>query len=148
MAEIVSAGEKYMQLKDVVLAPKAFSTGSVGWFWGGKLVDDNGVTYQCNLQAVVPNSKNDPMAKAPDGELKLGDVALSAKNFSTGSKGYFVSGRFITGRGTLQVQLQAVVVGSKPVSPEKIEKAEAGLAALEAQLAAKRAAVEALKAKA
>lgn len=145
MAEIMSVSEKYMQLHDVVLAPKAFSTGSKGWFWGGKLTDDNGNVYQCNLQAVVPHSKDDPTMPTPTSDLSIGDVALPAKAFSTGSKGYFVNGRVLTGQGSVQLQLQAVLVGSKPVSPERIEKAEASLAKLEAQVAAKRAAVEGLK---
>ena len=99
---------------------KAFSTGSVGWFVSDKVVID-GVRYQAQAQAVVVNSK---------GIVKEGDDAAAvltalgvtgnqtiemqvlAKDFKTGSKGWFNSGKVAINGHVCQAQVQLTAIGT------------------------------------
>lgn len=47
-------------------------------------------------------------------------LLLNAKDFKTGSKGYFASGKLDCGNGKrYQLSVQAVLIGSKPKPEEK-----------------------------
>lgn len=61
------------------------------------------------------------LAEIKDGNGQaLGIVVLAEKTFSTGSRGYFGQGKVQTPTGErLQVQVQAVIIGSKPKEGEK-----------------------------
>ena len=147
MSTIVSETKNFIVIDLGALAPKSFSTGSKGWFGTEKIALESGM-YQCNWQVTLNGSKDDPTTPEPTAPFPAGTQALAAKDFKSGSKGYFAQGNVLSTFGKVHMQFQMVLIGSKPVSPEKIDKAEAGLAAMEAQLVAKRAAVEALKGRA
>lgn len=119
MAELTVSG-RFMQVKGLVLQPKSFSSGSKGWYAGGKFATEEGI-YQCNFQAVIVGSKDDPTCPMPTDDLMLGDQAMVAKTFSTGSTGFFSQGKIMTKHGSLQCQFQAVLVGSKPVTEEGLK---------------------------
>lgn len=146
MATITSITSNMLTLNIGDLAPKSFSTGSKGWFANEKLMDDDGNTYQCNFMAVLPGSKDDPSITVPTVPLHIGTLSLGKKDFSSGSKGYFVNGRVITEQGVVQLQLQAVLIGSKPVDAKTIDKQEAMLAREKAQYEKRLATIAAMKA--
>jgi len=58
------------------------------------------------------------LAEIKDGNgQSLGIIVLAEKTFSTGSKGYFGQGKLQTpAADRLQVQVQAVIIGSKPTN--------------------------------
>jgi len=146
MATITSITSNMLTLNIGDLAPKSFSTGSKGWFSSEKLVTDDGDTYQCNFMAVIPGSKDDASIAIPTAPLHIGTLSLGKKDFSSGSKGYFVNGRVITEQGVVQLQLQAVLVGSKPVDAKVIDKQEQLLAREKAQYEKRLATIAAMKA--
>lgn len=57
----------------------------------------------------------------------LGTVVLSPKGFKTGSKGYFGQGKMpgVADEERLQVQVQAVIIGSKEAAKSTSTKADA-----------------------
>lgn len=146
MATITNKTDNMLTLNIGDLSPKSFSTGSKGWFTSEKLTDAEGNTYQCNFMAVIPGSKDDPKVLAPVAPLHIGTLSLGKKDFSSGSKGYFVNGRVLTEHGPVQLQLQAVLVGSKPVDAAKIDKQEQMLAREKAQYEKRLATIAAMKA--
>lgn len=146
MATITNITSNMLTLNIGDLAPKSFSTGSKGWFANEKLITDDGDTYQCNFMAIVPGSKDDQTIAVPTTPLHIGTLSLAKKDFSSGSKGYFVNGRVITEQGLVQLQLQAVLVGSKPVDAKAIDKQEAMLAREKAQYEKRMATIAAMKA--
>ena len=52
------------------------------------------------------------MIKTEDG-VTLGMIPLAPKDFKTGSRGYFGQGKVEVNGERLQVQIQAVIIGSK-----------------------------------
>lgn len=52
------------------------------------------------------------LIKDEDGKT-LGMIPLQPKDFKTGSKGYFGQGKTQVGDERLQIQVQAVLIGSK-----------------------------------
>ena len=146
MATITNKTDNMLTLNIGDLAPKSFSTGSKGWFASEKLITEDGDTYQCNFMAVIPGSKDDKSVATPTTPLKVGTLSLAKKDFSSGSKGYFVNGRVITEQGVVQLQLQAVLVGSKPVDAKVIDKQEQLLKKQEAELAKRRETIARMKA--
>jgi hypothetical protein len=74
------------------------------------------------------------MRMANTGDLKMGEVVnmatiqlcgdkqnfiLDKKDFKTGSKGYFGTGKMVAGGKKYQVQIQCVEIGSKLKAQEK-----------------------------
>ena len=51
--------------------------------------------------------------KTPEGQL-IGLMTMPAKDFKTGSKGYFASGKVELDGKRYQTQIQMVEIGSKP----------------------------------
>lgn len=51
------------------------------------------------------------------GEKK--NFLLEKKNFKTGSKGYYATGKMMTGGKNYQVSIQCVEIGSKPKEKQK-----------------------------
>ncbi|HET6824086.1 MAG TPA: hypothetical protein VFH34_15655 [Anaerolineales bacterium] len=49
----------------------------------------------------------------------VGELSAPAKQFKTGSRGYFGMGKIQIGEKRYQVQVQVVEIGSKPKSEEK-----------------------------
>jgi hypothetical protein len=49
-------------------------------------------------------------------------VLANAKTFSTGSKGFFGSGKLVIDGKKYQTQVQMVEIGSKPADPAKDKK--------------------------
>lgn len=143
---------------EALVAPKAFSTGSVGWFMNDKIVVD-GIRYSAQAQAVVVNSKG--IVKDGDDEqavLKALGVTgnqtvkmqLVAKDFKTGSKGWFNSGKMAINGHICQVQVQLAAIGTsdKAIAKagERADKAAAAAETAAAKAAEKRAQLLALKA--
>jgi len=137
---------------------KAFSTGSVGWFVSDKVVID-GVRYQAQAQAVVVNSKG--IVKDGDDSAAvlaaLGvtgnqtiEMQVLAKDFKTGSKGWFGSGKVVINGHICQAQVQLTAIGTsdKAIAKAGDKAAKAQAAADEAarKAAEKRAQLLALKA--
>src|SRR5574343_493893 len=97
---IEKATENFMTIEDIVINPKTFKQNpdkpypSTGWWGGGKLTDDDGVTYQVQAQAVLHKS-SELGTPEPTEALKLGTQTIARKRgkdgsdgFGTGSKGY------------------------------------------------------------
>lgn len=138
---------------------KVFSTGSVGWFVSDKVVID-GIRYQAQAQAVVVNSKGiieDPKADNSKALEALGvvgnqtiEMQLVAKDFKTGSKGWFNSGKVAINGHVCQAQVQLTAIGTSDKAIAKAgEKADRAAAAAEdaaRKAAEKRAQLQALKA--
>lgn len=139
--------------------PKAFGTGSVGWFVSDKIVVD-GVRYQAQAQAVVVNSKGiieDPKADNSKALEALGvvgnqtiEMQVLAKDFKTGSKGWFNSGKIAINGHICQAQVQLTAIGTsdKAVAKagDKAAKAQAAAEDAARKAAEKRAQLLALKA--
>ncbi len=53
-----------------------------------------------------------------DAGVTIGIIQMASKDFKTGSKGYFGQSKVETAAGRLQVQIQAVIIGSKPEGKE------------------------------
>jgi hypothetical protein len=49
----------------------------------------------------------------------VGELSAPAKQFKTGSRGYFGMGKIQIGEKRYQVQVQVVEIGSKPKAEEK-----------------------------
>jgi hypothetical protein len=66
--------------------------------------------------------------------VELGQVAVPAKDFKTGSKGYFTSGKIEVDGLRYQMQVQLVLIGSKPADLEDLaaKAAKQDAAALDA----------------
>jgi hypothetical protein len=56
--------------------------------------------------------------KTDDGRV-LGTMALPAKDFKTGSKGFYANGKLELDGKRYQTQIQLVEIGSKPGKPEE-----------------------------
>lgn len=99
------------------LQPKTFSSGSKGFRAAGKFTAGD-VRYQAQAQAVLIGSKDDPTIQieaTPDQATEAlvaftGD-RLKPKTFSTGSTGFFATGKADIGGQRYQVQAQAVRLG-------------------------------------
>ena len=57
-------------------------------------------------------------------EKMVGILTADAKNFKTGSRGFFGTGKIQIGEKRYQVQVQLVEIGSKPKPEEKALKPE------------------------
>ncbi len=80
-------------------------------------------------------------------------LVAGTKNFKTGSRGFFGTGKVVVDGVRYQAQVQLVEIGSKPVTPEvmaakadaKVERAAAALAKAKAGKAEMLAALKASK---
>jgi hypothetical protein len=95
---------------------KDFSTGSKGFYSGGKVADDTSL-YQAQVSAILVGSKNDLgaiiTATADEASLALQGFLASAlrdKVFSSGKTGVYGQGKVAIGGQVFQVQAQAVKV--------------------------------------
>ena len=71
-------------------------------------------------------------------------IVANEKQFKTGSRGYFGTGKVEIDGKRYQCQVQLVEIGSKPVTPEMVaQKADARIARAEANVAKARAQREA-----
>lgn len=100
------------------VAPKAFSTGSKGFFGSGKITVE-GVRYQAQVSAILVGSNKDEKAKV---KASLADVSArlvpfieenltergAAKPFSSGKTGFHGQGKITVDGQTFQVGVQAV----------------------------------------
>jgi hypothetical protein len=98
------------------LVRKDFSTGSKGYFQGGKVADETSL-YQAQVQAILVGSKGDPTKKveATDEQIREAvkdfvSTSLLPKVFSSGQEGYHGQGKIAAGGQVFQVSAQAVKI--------------------------------------
>jgi hypothetical protein len=102
------------------LARKDFTTGTKG-FHGQDKIEIGGQRYQAQISAFLIGSKTDPKARvlATVDQMKTAVIAelinkgVPAKTFGSGSTGYRTQGKVQVGDESYQVQVQAVLIGSK-----------------------------------
>ena len=102
--------------------PRVFSTGSVGWYFSGKgEVGNHRVQISANVTLIGSKKWGDSAKSAAwvaaHSALSLGDmtpqIEAEPRTFSTGSLGWYGSGRFLLQGETYHVTFQATVIGSK-----------------------------------
>jgi hypothetical protein len=135
------------------MAPREFSTGSVGYYYTGKtqlLCSGKPYNFQVGLQITVVNSK--PGSKSPVSaakveeflasgqktleQLGLAEACAFPKEFSTGSIGYNFSGKPQLDGLTLQVGANITAIGSQEWGKAAEQKQAEAEAAAQAKLAA------------
>jgi hypothetical protein len=108
------------------LAPKDFSSGSKGFYCQDK-TDIGGQRYQAQASAILIGSKNDPKARvlATVDQVKAAVITelinkgVPYRTFGSGSTGYRTQGKVQVGAESYQVQVQAVLIGSKRKSQDQ-----------------------------
>ncbi|GAA3120253.1 hypothetical protein GCM10010466_08920 [Planomonospora alba] len=95
------------------LTPKVFSTGSKGFHGSAKITVD-GVRYQCQAQAVLVGSKQDPNAVVRATTEEMGAALsglledLQPRTFSSGKTGFRADGKVEAHGQRFQSSVQAV----------------------------------------